>query len=68
MEKTETEAKKNRRRPAAKKQITNQTGKKKSSSVDKIDSISVRKHTITCTDLEYIIIKDMLNSIREKKK
>ena len=64
MEKTETEAKKNRRRPAAKKQI----GKKKSSSVDKIDSISVRKHTITCTDLEYMIIKDMLNSIREKKK
>lgn len=64
MEKTETEAKKNRRRPAAKKQ----TGKKKSSSADKIDSISVRKHTITCTDLEYMIIKDMLNSIREKKK
>ena len=51
MEKTETEAKKNRRRPAAKKQ----TGKKKSSSADKIDSISVRKHTITCTDLEYMM-------------
>lgn len=63
MEKTET-AKKNGRRPAAKKQI----GKEKSSSSDKIDSIRTRKHTITCTDLEYIIIKDILNSIREKKK